>query len=200
MVPECVDVRAPQVEERLSVGECLLRRAEALADDVSEVMIDHIVLGLDDLRETGRSLGLRHRRLDQKDVRSGRHRVGVLDVERRLDPPVGLVGITRVERRYRSGWGDDLERRRCRQAVGRIERRQVAPNRRRPVRVDDHDRLTRAGETNVVERVHVVGLLDLRRAVARDPDLHLALLRRRRLREMRVVRNVEWRRGRRTYT
>ena len=63
---------APRSASDLGLGgEGLLGRAEALADHVAEMVIDHVFLGLDDLREPGHALGLRDRRLDQEDVGSG---------------------------------------------------------------------------------------------------------------------------------
>ena len=46
-----VQVRAAQRHDRRGVRERLLGRAEALTDHVTEVMVNHVVLGPDNLRE-----------------------------------------------------------------------------------------------------------------------------------------------------
>ena len=54
---------------------------------VRQVVVDHVVLGLDDLRKTRHSLGLGHWRLYQQQVGPRRHGVRILDVERGLLGP-----------------------------------------------------------------------------------------------------------------
>jgi hypothetical protein len=122
--------RRAQAEDRLLVGERLLGRAEALRDDVADAVIDHEVLGLDDLREAGDALGLRNRRLDEHDVRPGRHRVGVLDVEGALERPADHVVVVAVERWDGAGGLKHLQRRRVRQPEVGVELVQVLRDRR----------------------------------------------------------------------
>ncbi len=90
-----VEVRAAQRLDGLLGREGLLGRAEALADHVTDVVVDHVLLGLDDLREAGDALGLGDRRLDQDDVGPGRDRVGVLDVQGGFPGPPDHVGVVR---------------------------------------------------------------------------------------------------------
>ena len=161
-------------------------------------MVDHVVLSLDHLRKPLYAEGLVDRGLDQQNVCSGCHRVGVLDVERGLKAPSAHVVIGRVVRGDSSRRMNDLERRRRRHVGLLVERRQVARDRRRAVRIDQNDRLALARKACLVERVHVVGLLQLERLIARDPELIFAVGRRRRLCETVRDERVVGRRGRGT--
>ena len=170
-----VRVGAAQGQQGGPGRERLLGRAEALADHVAETVVDHVVLGRDDLREPGHALGLRHRRLDQQDVRARRDGVRVLDVEGGLPGPAHHVGVVRVVGRDLSGRLNDVQR----GGRGEVERLvkdvQVMADRRRAERVHDHDR-----RFVPVHPVHekgrqVVGLLDLVRLVTGDLVVRLAV-------------------------
>ena len=180
-VNDRVDVGAAQRQDRELAREGLLGRPEALADHVAEAMVDHVVLSLDDLGKPLHAGGLVDRRFHQQNVCPGSHRVGVLDVQRRLNAPSALFKVGRVIRRDRPGRLDDLERRRRRQVGLLIKRHQVALDRRRAVGVDQDDGLARAREALAVQRIQIVGLVQLRRLIARDARIGFALSRRWRL-------------------
>ena len=106
-----------------------------------------------------------------------------LHVERRLLRPADHVGVGRIERRDVTGGMDDRQLRigadhrisRDARAGRRVRERliehvQVVHDRRRPERVHDRDRLTRAVNPDTVQRRKVVRPLELARRVAMDPD------------------------------
>ena len=165
-----------QSEEGLGGRERLLGGAEALADHPAEVVVDDVLLGSGDLGEPGRSLVLRRRCLDEEDVRSGGHGVGVLDIERGLAGPALTRGVGDVGR-HRPGRLDHRERRRRRKAEGPVEGLQVATDGRRAERVHDDDGLTLAGDPSGEQRREVVRPLDLGGLVAGDVEGGLALRR-----------------------
>jgi hypothetical protein len=70
--------------------------AEALRDDVTDVVLDHVLGRVEDVGVVVA------RRYGEHDVRTGRGHVRPLDVERRLDRPAELVGVVDVERRRRT--------------------------------------------------------------------------------------------------
>ena len=92
MVLRSVDVRAAERQQLLSARKALLGGAEALAYDATEVMVDHVLLGLDYVRES-RSFprSSLSRGLDEEDRRVRRHHMAVLDVELGLAGPAGVV-------------------------------------------------------------------------------------------------------------
>ena len=68
----------------------------------------------------------------------------------------------------------------------RVEGLDVAGDRRRAERVDDHDRPATAGDALVVQRVQVIRRPVLQRRVAADPEVGLAVRRGDRRRELRL--------------
>ncbi len=156
-------------------GKGLLGGAEALADHVAQVVVEHVLLGRDDLREAVHALGLRDRRLDQQDVRPRSDRVGPLHVQRGLAGPADHVRAGRVVGGNPSRGADDLELRRGGQAVGPVEDGQVVPDGRGAVGVDDDDGGAAAGHALGVQRGQAVGPPDLGRPVARDVVVLLAV-------------------------
>ena len=168
MIPLGQLVSAAQPLDRGAAGEGLLGGAEALADHVAEVVLEHVLLGRDDLREAVHALGLRHRGLDQQDAGARCDRVRVLHVQRGLPRPADHVGVARVVGGYPARGVDHGELRRCGQAEGPVEHAQVVPDRRRAERVDDDDRGAPAGHAAGVHRGQAISPPDLGRLVARD--------------------------------
>ena len=152
------DVGPAQAGDRAS-GEVLLGQAEALADHVSETVRDHIVLGGHHLREAAARHRLADRGLDEQDARPGSDGVRPLHVERRLARLDHLLGIAGIERWNLPHRLQDPERGRIGQPKGPIERLQVGSDRRRPERIDDHDRPPPAVEPIRVQRPQVIGAL-----------------------------------------
>ena len=77
--------------------------------------------------------------------------------------------------RHLAGWLDDGQSWRRRQPGGLVKDGQVAGDGRRSVGVHDHDGLAAAGNAPAVESREAVSLLDLRRQVARDLVMLLAV-------------------------
>ena len=148
----------------VEAGEGVLGRAEALRDDVADALVDQRLLGVHHLGQAGRALGLGNRGLDQNDVRPGRDRVGVLDVEGGLFGPADLSASVGSN----AGMAAELHdlNRGVRQPPLGVEHVEVILDRRRSERIDDHDRPPGAGDPGAVERVEVVGDAVLQRRVA----------------------------------
>ena len=153
--------------------ERVLSGPEALADHVAEVVVDHPLLRLHDVRETGDTFGLGGRRLDEQDLRAGRDGVRVLDVQRGLFGPAVHRGVAGAEL-WQLAVAEDVQRR-VREAPLLIEDLQVMADGRGPERVDDDDRPVLAGDARAVERAQVVGDAVLNRAVAAELDRGKAL-------------------------
>ena len=153
--------------------ERILGRPEALADHVAEAVVDHPLLRLHHVRETGDAFGLGGRRLDEQDLRTGRDGVGVLDVQRGLFGPAIHRGVAGAEL-WQLAVAEDVERR-VREAPLLVEDLQVMTDGRGPERVDDDDRPALAGDARAVERAQIVGDAVLDRAVAAELDRGKAL-------------------------
>ncbi len=91
MVLRRIDVGGPEREQLLGAREGLFRGAETLAYDPAEVMLDHVLLGLDYGRETGLPLCLRIRGLHEQDRRTWSHHMAVLHVELGLACPACVI-------------------------------------------------------------------------------------------------------------
>ena len=167
--------RVTQVLERLRAAERLLGRAEALRDHVGQVVVDDVLLGVHHLREALHAERLGGWRVDEQDVRPGRHRMRRLDVERDLERPrrlvllAGAVALRRrrlrrrralqrqqAERRHAGRAGHALLAAHRRQAERLVEDVQVVRHRVAAVGVDDRDRLAAAVEPGRVQRADVV--------------------------------------------
>ena len=169
-VPPGVDVRVAKPQHVRPAREVLLGEAEALADDVAQVVLDHVVLGRDHLREAAAGGGLLGRRLDQQDVRARGHGVCPLHVQRGLAGLVDHACVAGVERRDRALGLQHPERGRGRQAEAAVEGREVGADGRRADRVDDHDRPAAAAVAPRIQRPQAVCPLELPRPVAGDAE------------------------------
>jgi hypothetical protein len=170
-----VQVGGAQRFELPAARERLLGGGEALADDVAETVVDHVLLGGDDLREARGAHRLVGWRLDEQDLRARRQCVGVLHVQGGLARGPDHFRVARVVGRNLSGRRDDLERSGRRVAEPLVEGGQVVPDRRRAERVHDHDGRARAGDLLPVQLRKVVRGAELIRLVAREPVAPLAL-------------------------
>ena len=152
--------------------------AEALGDDVAEVVIHRVLRGAQDVGIIVRLGQVEH------DVRAGGDGMRPQDVQRDLLRPPGHVRITGDERRQaiRGDLGERAEARvgrvaqpvQTRQAVEGVEVVQLLHDVRRLERVDDDDRLALAVEAGVDQRVNAVGVPHLIRVIAgpdREADL-----------------------------
>jgi hypothetical protein len=129
-------------------------------DDVGEVVVEHVLLRRDDLRETGDPLGLRDRRLDEEDVGARGDRVRPFDVQRGLAGPPELLGVAAVEGRGLAGRMHDRQLG-VGVAEGGVERVQVLADGRRAERVHERDRPARPGPALAPQRFEVVGACQL---------------------------------------
>ncbi len=155
------------------LGEAVLARAEAEADDVRTALGREVLDRVHHLGQALGALGLRDTRLDQLDLRAGRHGVRVLDVERGLAGPAGHVVVLGIERRDLAPLLHvDLG---GRQAVLLVEHVQVVLDRRGTEGVHDRDRFAAPVDLLVKERAGVVRGLVLRGAVAVRAELLAAL-------------------------
>ncbi len=107
-----------QVQQRLRAAERALAGAEALRDDVGQVVIHHVLLGGHHLREALHAKRLSRGRRHQQDVRHRGNRVRCLDIQRDLERPGGLVfessavALTRRRLRRRTALQGKLAERR----------------------------------------------------------------------------------------
>ena len=101
---------------------------------------------------------------DDNDARTGSDRVSPLDVEAGFERPANLIVVVEVE--WLAAWHVNLrQRRRRREAEGRVEQREVGVECRAAERLDDDDRLAAAVEARIQERLHAVGRANGRRSV-----------------------------------
>src|ERR1700730_12204669 len=162
---------ATQAEDRQRTRERFLGGAEALADDVAKFMVDDVILGRDDLRESLHALSFRHGGLDEEDRRTRCEYMRPLDVQRRFPGPTEHVAVGRIERRHLTGGLDDRQAWRIRQAELLIEALESVLSRRRAEAIDDDDRLTAAVDPGRVQRRQVVRLRELGGLIAMNPEV-----------------------------
>ena len=181
------------LEERMLLREetrarALLGLAEALRDDVAGMVVDGPLR-----RRKHVDVAVRFR-LDEEDVRAGRHRVRPENVEGRLEDPAVHVLVVRIERGNALG-RDDLEVR-VRQLERLVLDLQVVLEVRIVERVDDDDRPLLPVHTRGEEAGVAIRLLDLLRRVAAKPRAErLALaVEQARLRGMKPLRSRDPRR------
>ena len=166
VVPVGAEVGVAQLQQGGPAREVLLRDAEALADDVAQIVGDHVVLRRHELREAAAGQGLGGRRLDQQDAGSRGDGVGGLHVGGRLTGRIHHVRVLRVVARHAAHGLQHPERRRPGQAERGVEDPQVMTDRGGAERVHDDDRAAPAVQAPGVQRREVVGPLDLARRVA----------------------------------
>ena len=80
-----------KVQEGPGARERFLGGSEALADDVREVVVDDVLLGVHHQRQALHAEGLCGGDRDEQDARAGGERVDALDIERDFERPRGLV-------------------------------------------------------------------------------------------------------------
>ena len=163
VVPFRADVGVAQAQDGGPAREVLLWDAEALGDDVAQVVRDHVVLGRHELREAAARERLGHRRLNQQDAGPGCYGVGCLHVGGGLGRRVRHVLVARVVARHLTHGLQHPQRRRSRQAGALVEDAQVVADRGGPERVHDDDRPAPAVQAAGVQRRQVISPLDLPR-------------------------------------
>ena len=151
-VTASAEVGVTQLQQGGPAREVLLGDAEALADDVAEVVRDHVVLGRRKLGEAPAGQGLGHGRLDQQDAGARSDRVRGLHVGGGLTGRLHHVLVVRVIGRHLAHGLQYPQGRRPGQAESAVEDPQVMADRGGPERVHDDDRAAPAVQAPGVQR------------------------------------------------
>ena len=155
-----IDEGVAQAQQGRPLG-VLLGEAEALADDVAQVVCGDVVVCGDELGEPPTAESFRHRCLDDDDVRPRSDLMRHLDIARCFARFLHHLGICRAKGRHLPDGLQYTQGRRRPQPQGSIEGRQVLRQGRRPEGVDDHDRTALAVKALGVQGREVVGTLEL---------------------------------------